>query len=58
MMTHRYHVALVVLHWLLGFMILLGLIMETFSLERLQNSQPEKSIVSEAMRSTALRSAY
>ena len=33
MTTHRYHTALVVLHWLLGFMILLGLIMGTFSLE-------------------------
>jgi cytochrome b561 len=42
MTTHRYHTALVVLHWLLGFMILLGLIMGTFSLERLPNSQPEK----------------
>jgi cytochrome b561 len=42
MTTHRYHTSLVVLHWLLGFMILLGLIMGTFSLERLPNSQPEK----------------
>lgn len=42
MTTHRYHTALVALHWLLGFMILLGLIMGTFSLERLPNSQPEK----------------
>ena len=42
MTTHRYHTALVALHWLLGFMILLGLIMGTFSLERLPISQPEK----------------
>ena len=42
MTIHRYHAALVVLHWLLGFMILVGLIMGTFSLERLPNSQPEK----------------
>jgi cytochrome b561 len=42
MTIHRYHAALVVLHWLLGFMILLGLIMGTFSLEPLSNSQPEK----------------
>ncbi len=33
MTIHRYHAALVVLRWLLGFMILLGLIMGTFSLE-------------------------
>lgn len=42
MTTHRYHSALVVLHWLLGFLIVLGLLMGTFSLETIPNSQPEK----------------
>lgn len=42
MTVTRYHWALVVLHWLLGFMILLGLVMGTFSLETIPNSQPEK----------------
>jgi cytochrome b561 len=40
--VHRYHWALVVLHWLLGFMIVLGLVMGTFSLETIPNSKPEK----------------
>lgn len=42
MTVKRHHPALVVLHWLLGLMILLGLILGTFSLEALPNSAPEK----------------
>lgn len=42
MTVHRYHWALVILHWVLGFMIVLGLVMGTFSLETIPNSQPEK----------------
>jgi len=42
MTVDRYHPALVVLHWLLGVLILLGLFMGTFSLERLPNSDPAK----------------
>ena len=42
MTVDRYHPALVVLHWLLGVLILLGLFMGTFSLERLPNTDPAK----------------
>ena len=42
MTVDRYHPALVVLHWLLGVLIVLGLFMGTFSLERLPNSDPSK----------------
>jgi cytochrome b561 len=42
MTVTRYHWAMVVLHWLLGFMIVLGLVMGTFSLETMPNAQPEK----------------
>ncbi len=42
MTVERYHPALVVLHWLLGGLIVLGLLMGTFSLERLPNSDPAK----------------
>jgi|694.fasta_scaffold111002_4 cytochrome b561 len=38
----RYHGALVALHWLLGFMILLGLFMGTFKVETLPNADPAK----------------
>jgi cytochrome b561 len=42
MTVDRYHPALVVLHWILGLLIVLGLFMGTFSLERLPNSDPSK----------------
>lgn len=42
MTVDRYHPALVVLHWLLGVLIVLGLFMGTFSLERLPNTDPAK----------------
>lgn len=42
MTVDRYHRALVVLHWFLGLLILLGLFMGTFSLEKLPNSDPSK----------------
>ena len=42
MTVDRYHPALVVLHWILGLLILLGLFMGTFSLEKLPNSEPSK----------------
>ena len=42
MTVDRYHPALVVLHWLLGLLIVLGLFMGTFSLESLPNSDPAK----------------
>lgn len=42
MTVDRYHPALVVLHWLLGLLIVLGLSMGTFSLENLPNSDPAK----------------
>jgi cytochrome b561 len=42
MTVDRYYPALVVLHWILGLLILLGLFMGTFSLERLPNSDPSK----------------
>ena len=42
MTVERYHPALVVLHWLLGGLIVLGLLMGTFSLEDLPNSDPTK----------------
>ena len=42
MTVDRYHPALVVLHWILGLLIILGLFMGTFSLERLPNSDPSK----------------
>lgn len=42
MTVDRYHPALVVLHWLLGVLIVLGLFMGTFSLERIPNADPAK----------------
>ena len=42
MTVERYHPALVVLHWLLGGLIVLGLLMGTFLLEDLPNSDPAK----------------
>ena len=42
MNVDRYDPALVVLHWLLGVLIVLGLFMGTFSLERLPNTDPAR----------------
>jgi cytochrome b561 len=38
----RYHAALVALHWLLGFLILVSLFMGTFALEPIPNADPAK----------------
>jgi len=38
----RYHPVLVVLHWLIAALVLLGLVMGTFGLSTLPNSAPEK----------------
>ena len=40
--VRRYHLGLVVLHWLLAPLLLLGLGMGTFALSELPNSSPEK----------------
>lgn len=42
MTVHRYHTALVVLHWLLAIGLIFMLLMGTFSLDKLPNSSPDK----------------
>ena len=40
--VRRYHPALVVLHWLVALLVLVGLVMGTFGLSTLPNSSPDK----------------
>lgn len=40
--VRRYHLALVVLHWLVALLLLMGLVLGTFGLSTLPNSSPEK----------------
>jgi cytochrome b561 len=40
--VRRYHPALVVLHWLIALLVLLGLVMGTLGLSTLPNSSPDK----------------
>lgn len=40
--VRRFHPALVVLHWLVALLVLLGLVMGTFALSALPNSSPDK----------------
>jgi len=41
-MVKRYHPVLVLMHWLMAFMILMGLVMGTFLLSETPNSDPQK----------------